>query len=124
MEYEFYEESPGKSPITREIEAQDGLTQRVILKRLEDLTKLDLFSLFKNKTIKKLKGRNPYKLHELRFNAKDKIARLFFVFCEAKAIILHLFIKKTNETPKREIKTAEQRAQTLESIKKQKNEFI
>jgi len=46
-------------------------------------------------------------LIELRVKGKEGIARVFFcTIVERKIIMLHVFIKKTNKTPKKEMKIA------------------
>jgi len=46
-------------------------------------------------------------LFELRVKGKEGIARVFFcTIVNRRIIILHVFIKKTNKTPKKEIKIA------------------
>ena len=49
-------------------------------------------------------------LFELRIKSKEGIARVFFCTKNGKKIImLHSFIKKSQKTPKKEIKTAKKR---------------
>lgn len=49
-------------------------------------------------------------LIELRIKSKEGIARLFFCTMIGKKIImLHLYLKKTNKTPKKEIQIARKR---------------
>ncbi|HED06741.1 MAG TPA: type II toxin-antitoxin system RelE/ParE family toxin [Ignavibacteria bacterium] len=49
-------------------------------------------------------------LIELRIKSKEGIARVFYCTLIGKRIvILHLFIKKSNKTPKKEIQTAKKR---------------
>ena len=46
-------------------------------------------------------------LIELRVKGKEGIARIFFcTIVERKIVMLHVFIKKTNKTPKKEMKIA------------------
>ncbi len=46
-------------------------------------------------------------LFELRVKGKEGIARVFFcTIVERRIIMLHVFIKKTNKTPKKEMKIA------------------
>ncbi|MBU0561743.1 MAG: type II toxin-antitoxin system RelE/ParE family toxin [Bacteroidetes bacterium] len=49
-------------------------------------------------------------LIELRIKSKEGIARVFYCTLIGKKIVmLHLFIKKSNKTPKKEIQTAKNR---------------
>ena len=53
-------------------------------------------------------------LFEVRVKAKDGIGRVFFTYMRQKEImILHSFIKKTQETPKKELRLAKQRLQEV-----------
>ena len=45
-------------------------------------------------------------LFELRIKSIEGIARVFFCIKARKIVMLHLFIKKTQKTPKRELKIA------------------
>ena len=49
-------------------------------------------------------------LIELRIKSKEGIARVFYcAIIEKRIVMLHLFIKKSNRTPKKEIETAKKR---------------
>lgn len=49
-------------------------------------------------------------LFEIRVKAKEGIGRVFFAYIhQQEIIILHSFIKKTQETPKKELEIAQQR---------------
>jgi len=53
-------------------------------------------------------------LFELRPHGEEGIGRAFYCFLsEKKVTILHAFVKKTQETPPRELKTARKRAMEL-----------
>lgn len=54
-------------------------------------------------------------LFELRARGQQEI-RIFYTFYADKAILLHAFIKKTQNTPLREIETAKTKLKTLTSI--------
>src|SRR3954449_7754085 len=46
-------------------------------------------------------------LFELRLKAKEDIARVFFcTVADRRIVMLHAFVKKSNKTPKKELKTA------------------
>ncbi len=55
-------------------------------------------------------------LFEIRVKAKEGIGRVFFAYiCQQEIIILHSFIKKTQETPKKEQEIAKQRLKEVRS---------
>lgn len=54
------------------------------------------------------------KLWEMRMKGKDGIARSFYVAAKGKrVVVLRSFVKKTQKTPRREIKLALDRAKEL-----------
>ena len=56
------------------------------------------------------------KLWEMRMSGKDGIARAAYVAASGKRlIVLHVFVKKTQKTPRRAIETAWARLKELES---------
>jgi phage-related protein len=64
--------------------------------------------------------REPYVKHlegalwEMRMKGKDGIARAVYVTASARrVVVVHVFIKKTQKTPRREIETALQRAKEV-----------
>lgn len=115
MELEYWEDEPSSSPIEEEL--YDELKHDPkSLKRYESaeeiFKKFGYQSLRKNKKIDKLKGKNPYKIHEFRFSLENKIGRiLFLVGNTGKAVLLHFFAKKQNKIPERNRLIAEKRAQ-------------
>jgi len=52
-------------------------------------------------------------LFELRIRGQQEI-RIFYTFHKSSAILLHGFVKKSEKTPKKEIKTALQRLEALD----------
>ncbi|OGN07259.1 MAG: hypothetical protein A2940_00655 [Candidatus Wildermuthbacteria bacterium RIFCSPLOWO2_01_FULL_48_29] len=52
-------------------------------------------------------------LFELRIRGQQEI-RIFYTFHKSSAILLHGFVKKSEKTPKKEIKTALQRLKALD----------
>jgi phage-related protein len=65
--------------------------------------------------------REPYVKHlegplwEMRMKGKDGIARAAYVTASGhRAIVVHVFVKKTQKTPRREIETALRRAKEVE----------
>lgn len=54
-------------------------------------------------------------LWEIRLKGRDGISRAFYVIAKPKrVVIVRVFIKKTQKTPRREIKLALKRAQEIE----------
>lgn len=54
-------------------------------------------------------------LYETRVTLPDRIARVFFVPAEGKAVVLHAFIKKSMATPKIELDLARRRQKDWEA---------
>lgn len=52
-------------------------------------------------------------LYELRIRGRQEV-RIIYGFIKKNIYLLHVFIKKTEKTPSKEIKTAEQRLNSLE----------
>lgn len=64
-------------------------------------------SELKEPYVKPIKGKMNKGLYELRIKFSNDIARIFyFTFHNNKYVLLHGFIKKTMETPKKEIERA------------------
>lgn len=117
MDYKFWKNEEGRSPVLKELEditladANSGKSYWLHLNRLKKYT---FEQLLRHRIIKKLKGKNLYKLFELRFYLPRKIARTFFVVGRDASIwLLHLKIKKKDETNPTDIVVAEQRAAIL-----------
>jgi phage-related protein len=53
-------------------------------------------------------------LYEVRTNLNNRIARVFFCIDDSKMILLHGFIKKSQETPKQDLDLALKRKKQLE----------
>jgi phage-related protein len=54
------------------------------------------------------------KLWEMRMKGRDGIARAVYVACTGQRLtVLHVFIKKTQKTPRRALETARARLETL-----------
>lgn len=51
-------------------------------------------------------------IYELRIRGKEEF-RIFYAFVDNKICLLHAFKKQTQETPNREIKTAQERLTSL-----------
>jgi len=99
----FYKTTREKELITDFI---DSFPNKIVDKIRSEIRLLEEYglSLLSTSKIKKISG--SLGLYELRIKASVQI-RLFFVFVKPNIfLIVHGFIKKTNKTPKKEIKTA------------------
>jgi phage-related protein len=101
---EFYSREDGTSPVREFIARQDDLTQARFIAAIERLQRLNVYA--REPLVKHIEG----KLWELRQISKGNIYRLFyFFFTGQKIVFLHGFQKKSQKTPNREIKIAQQR---------------
>lgn len=82
-----------------------------IVGRLKLLRQYGVNFLTHSGTMKKLQG---YDLYEIVVDFNKVFYRIFCVIRQATCWLLHLFAKKSNDTPLREIKTALQRAKDLD----------
>jgi phage-related protein len=105
-EIEYYETAAGSVPV---VEFVDDLTPQVQAKFIRSLELLEQYGLFlREPWVKNIPGIP--KLRELRFRSFGEIYRVFFFPVSGrKLILLHGFKKKSQETPKRELQTAEAR---------------
>lgn len=99
----LYKNSSGKELINDFI---DSFSNHDIVKIRLDVRLLKEYglNLLSTSKIKKISG--VPNLYELRIKASVQIRLFFAYFPPDNFIILHGFIKKTNKTPKKEIKTA------------------
>ncbi len=110
FDIQFYKKS-NKNPIMDFILSLDEAIQLDILALLRKMEN-DPFTL--GSMSKKIKGVK--NLFELRIKGKNIIIRLFYCYKKNKIIIiLHGFIKKTQKTPVKELKTAIKRKKEVEN---------
>ncbi len=118
MDYKYWEDNQGRSPVlvmVREMEQTDARSAKSVTKHLQKLQKYPYEQLTRHKLVKKLKGKNPFKIHELRLTLPNKFARIFFIVArDTKAWLLHLIVKKSDSTPPKDIQVAEDRAGDLD----------
>jgi phage-related protein len=107
---EYFESQPGKSPVHDFIQNLEPVAKAKII---------DTFNLLQEFGIKlglphckKLSG-TP--LYELRLLGQNNIRIFYITIPSQKFLLLHGFIKKTNETPKKEMATALKRWQVYKS---------
>ncbi len=102
---EFYTRIDGSCPLVEFIEEQSIPIQAKVLSELDDLAE---FGLMPRGKAKHLEG----KLWELRFRAKEVSIRLiYFAHTGRQFVVLHGFCKKTQKTPKKELRIARGRLQ-------------
>lgn len=86
-------------------------TRKKILSAIERLRDYELQSLLRTQDVKKIKDG----LFELRVSYDGQEFRIFFCTYKARYWLLHGFIKKQQQTPLKEIETAENRMNELKS---------
>ena len=100
----FYETAEGKSPAENFIDSSDGDTQDKFVYKKELLEEFGPQLRYPHTDVL---GDG---IFELRFKGKEGQVRiLFFFLCGKRIIFTQGFIKKTQKTPKKEIKIARQR---------------
>jgi len=105
-EIEYYQTATGSVPVAAFV---DGLSPQAKAKYIRSLELLEQYGLLlREPWVKNIP--NVPKLRELRFTSFGEIYRFFFFpVTGRKLILLHGFKKKTKETPRRELQTAEAR---------------
>src|SRR6266704_139725 len=84
---------------------------RARLVRLTELIEQIGFEALPHDSVKHLEG----KLWELRITGRDGISRAIYVTAIGRrAVIVRVFVKKTQKTPQRELELARQRAKEVE----------
>ena len=84
---------------------------RARLSRLRDVIEQVGFGGLPHDSVKHLEG----KLWELRITGRDGISRAIYVTAIGRrAVIVRVFVKKTQKTPQRELELARQRAKEVE----------
>ena len=105
-EIEYYETGAGSVPVAEFVEDLAPQAQAKFIRSLELLEEYGL--LLREPWVKNIHGIP--KLRELRFTSFGEIYRVFFFPVSGrKLILLHGFKKKSQETPKRKLQTAEAR---------------
>ena len=105
-EIEYYQTATGSVPVAEFIDSLSPQAKAKFIRSLELLEQYGL--LLREPWVKNIP--NIAKLRELRFTSFGEIYRFFFFpVTGRKLILLHGFKKKTQETPRRELQTAEAR---------------
>lgn len=108
---EFYVTGRGESPVEDDIARFPKKAGAKIFRWLDLLERFGLGNL--RDSITKLEG---YDLFELKILHAGSYYRVFFYPYEGRRLVLlHVFSKKSKETPRREIETAMRRKQDYES---------
>lgn len=111
MEIGFYSTSGGTYHVKEFIEDLPPKTVKKITRQLELLEKYGLNFLTKSGTMKKLHGHDIY---EMVVDFNKVCYRIFCVIRNATCWLLHMFTKKSNSTPPKEISTALSRIKDLD----------
>jgi len=76
------------------------------------LKHIELLEIFGHKLTMPYSKRISHNLYELRIPGQQKV-RIFYCFHNNQIYIVHAFIKKSQKTPRKEIKTAQKRITLL-----------
>jgi len=105
-EIDYYQTAAGSVPVAEFVGSLSPQAKAKFIRSLELLEQYGL--LLREPWVKTIQGVS--KLRELRFTSFGDIYRFFFFpVAGRKLILLHGFKKKTQQTPRRELQTAEAR---------------
>lgn len=110
MTVEFYTTASGRNPVGEFIESSPVKARKKIIRTLELLEKYGTKLLYSG-FLEKLRG---YELYQLRIKFGGVIYRILCIIVGATCWLLHIFKKKSNHTPQKEINTALRRKENLE----------
>lgn len=101
----FYEKENGEVPLEQFL---DSLPPKHLAKALWEIDLLSIYGInLREPYVKYLVGEEYKGLWELRIKFASNISRIFyFLHMENQFVLLHGFIKKTEQTPKREMDMA------------------
>ncbi len=112
MDVNFYQEPNGNEPVRKWLKGLDKEIRSIIgedLKRVQHRWPLGL------PLVRPMKNGG---LWELRSTLPNRIARILFITHNAKIVLLHGFIKKTESTPDQDLELAKKRANNIRRNKK------
>ncbi len=110
IEVDFYQERNGNEPVRKWLKDLDKNIRLIIgedLKRVQHRWPVG----------KPLVGFLTDGLFELRSTIPNGIARIIFIVNKNKILLLHGFIKKTEETPKQDLDLAKKRSKNIKESK-------
>lgn len=110
MEVIFWATSSGDSPVTEFIDLLPDKHQKKIIKTLDSVERFGKGII---RSCTKVAGTAFY---ELVVDFDKIFYRIFFVIVKAVCFVLHIFKKKTNKTPMRDIKLGTQRYNMLSGL--------
>jgi phage-related protein len=113
IDVDFYQEPNGNEPVRKWLK---GLDKNIRLIIGEDLKRIQ----HRWPTGKPLVGFLTDGLFELRSTLPNGIARIIFIVNNNKILLLHGFIKKTEQTPKQDLDLAKKRAKNVKELKNEK----
>lgn len=102
FEIVFFKTVNEKEPVKDWLSSLDKKEKFEISK---DIAKVQIMFPFKMPLVKSLGGG----IFEIRSNLNNKISRIFFCLYDKQIVLLHAFIKKTQETPNKELNIAKER---------------
>ena len=103
----LYKSSSGREVLTEFIDKLDNITKARVRNSIRLLEKHGL-DLLKNRSIKKISKKPD--IFELRIIGKRQVRLLFAIDDRNTYLVVHIFIKKTQKIPVKEIKLAQNRA--------------
>lgn len=110
FEIQFYKDEKGNSPIEEFLDALEIHNNTLYKKVLNGIGKLK-FRFYHTEPLSKHIERG---LWELRIKAGSDILRMFYTFQKGQIIILlHVFIKKQQKTPMKELEVARKRLKEI-----------
>jgi Phage-related protein len=103
---DFYQEESGNEPVREWLLEMSDKDRKIIGK---DIRTVQIDWPVGSPLVKPLGAG----LWEIRSKLENRISRVFFIFHDSRIILLHGFIKKTQQTPPQEITLAKKRAKNL-----------
>jgi len=106
---EFYEDQRGLEPVSDFFDHLDEATLNKVFRVIDILVKNGPM------TMMPYSKRINTKIFELRTSGKKPI-RLLYSMCNNKYVLLHVFVKKTNKLPQKDLLLAEKRLKLIDYL--------
>lgn len=106
LHVKFFQASSGKEPVREFLKDQTAEDRKQIG---EDIKTVQFGWPLGMPLVRKMEA----DLWEVRTPINDGIVRVFFTVVEGQMVLLHSFVKKSQQTPERELKTARNRLKTV-----------